>query len=128
MSKHSRTMKVASFPFDEEEEEEEKIRKPLFMSIVGIGLMGLVEFGAKKLMNMLSRDKDQDLGAGDVVGDGIDTANSATHAQAASGGSCSQATAQASFDASANASSQSSSNAFAMFTVGTNPAAMTGTQ
>jgi hypothetical protein len=115
---------------DEEEEQEKKTRKTLLMTMFGMGFMGLVGFGTKKLMNILSRDKDQDLGAGDVVGDGIDTA---THAQGvsrdSSGGSFFEAAAeQASLNASANASSQGSSSAFAMFTVGNNPAAMTGAQ
>jgi hypothetical protein len=114
----------SDFSLEEEEEQEKKIRKTLLMTMFGMGFMGLVGFGTKKLMNILSRNKDQDLGAGDVVGDGIDTA---THAQGVSGGSSSQATAQASFNASANASSQNS-KAFAMFTAGNNPAAMTGAQ
>jgi hypothetical protein len=113
--------------FDEEKEAEEQIRRTFFITIFGIGFRGVLMLGVKKLMNILGHDQeDQDLGAGDIVGDGIDTATQP--AQGASGGSSSQATAQASFNASANASSQSSSNAFAMFTVGNNPAAMTGAQ
>jgi hypothetical protein len=108
---------------DEAEEQEKQIRKTLLMTMFGIGFMGLVGFGTKQLMRILCRGKDQDLGAGDIVGDGIDTA---THA--ADGGPSSQVTAQASLNASANASSQSSSKAFAMFGVGNNPAAVTGAQ
>jgi hypothetical protein len=133
---------------DEEEEQEKQIRKTLLMTMFGMGFMGLVGFGTKKLMNILSRDKDQDLGAGDIVGDGIDTA---THAQGVSVGSSSQTAAQGSFNASTNASqtgsfsqtaaqgsfnasanasasSSQTSNAFAAAWVGNNPAAMTGAQ
>jgi hypothetical protein len=84
---------------DEEEEQEKQIRKTLLMTMFGMGFMGLVGFGTKRLMNILSRDKDQDLGAGDIVGDGIDTTTHAAH-----GGSSSQVAAQGSFSASANAS------------------------
>ena len=106
---------------DEEEEQEKQIRKTLLMTMFGMGFMGIVGFGTKKLMKILSRDRDQDLGAGHTVGDGMDPA---THA--ADSGSSSQAAAQGSFNASANASQ--SSNTLAMAGVGNNPAAMTGTQ
>jgi hypothetical protein len=102
--------------FDEEEEQEKQIRKTLLMTIVGIGFMGLVGYGMKKLKTLLSRGNDQDLGAGDIAGDVIDTP---THV------SSSQATTQASFNATAN---ESSRDAFAGAWMGNNPAAMTGTQ
>jgi hypothetical protein len=106
---------------DEEEEQEEQIRKTLLMTMFGMGFMGLVGFGTKKLLNiLLSRDKDQDLGTGDIVGDGIETA---THAP--DGGPSSQAAVQGSFNASSNASQTSSA---AGAGVGNNPAAMTGAQ
>jgi hypothetical protein len=120
----------SDFSLEEEEEQEKKTRKTLLMTMLGMGFMGLVGFGTKKLMNVLSRNKDQDLGAGDVVGDGIDTATNAQGvSRDSSGGSFFEAAAeQASLNASANASSQGSSSAFAMFTAGNNPAAMTGAQ
>jgi hypothetical protein len=106
---------------DEEEEQEEQIRKTLLMTMFGMGFMGLVGFGTKKLLNiLLSRDKDQDLGTGDIVGDGIETA---THA--ADGGPSSQAAVQGSFNASSNASQTSSAAGAGL---GNNPAAMTGAQ
>jgi hypothetical protein len=106
---------------DEEEEQEKQIRKTLLMAMFGMGFMGLVGFGTKKLMNILSRDRDQDSGAGDIVGDSIDTA---THA--ADSGSSSQAAAQGSFNASASASQ--TSNTLVVAGVGNSPAAMTAAQ
>jgi hypothetical protein len=124
---------------DEEEEQEKQIRKTLMLTVFGMGLMGLVGFGSKKLMNMLSRggggDNDQDLGAGDIVGDGIDTATHAADVvdigghiagEVAGTSSSSQAAAQASFNASANASQNS--NGFFVAGAGNNPATMTGAQ
>jgi hypothetical protein len=107
--------------FDEEEEQEKQIRKALLMTMFGMGFIGLVGFGTEKLMNILSCDKDQDLGAGDIVGDSIDTA---THT--ADSGSSSQAAAQGSFNASASA--LQTSNALVAATVGNNPAAVTVAQ
>jgi hypothetical protein len=123
---------------DEEEEKEKQIRKTLIMTVFGVGFLGLVGFGSKKLMNMLNRgNNDQDLGAGDIVGDSIDTATHAADvvdigghiAQGTVSGSSSSsqaAAAQASFNASANASQ--SGNSFVMGGVGNNPGAMTGAQ
>ena len=109
---------------DEEEEQEKQIRKAFLVSMFGMGFMGIVGFGTKKLMNMLSRDKDQDqdLGAVDIARDGIDTATHATD-----GASSSQAATQGSSKASAKASSQSSKEC-AMIGVGNNPAGVTGAQ
>ena len=122
---------------DEEEEEEEQIRKTLLMTMFGMGFMAIVGFATKKVMKILSRDRDQDLGAGHTVGDGMDPA---THA--ADSGPSSQAETQGSSNASAKGSSQTSkefANAsakassqsnkeLAMVGMGNNPAGVTGAQ
>jgi hypothetical protein len=125
----------SSNSLDEEEEQEKQIRKTMLMTMFGMGFMGLVGFGAKKLMNILSRGKDQDSGAMDIVGDGIDTATQATDTatHATDSASLFQTATQGSSDASskayfnANASSQSSKD-FAMGAMTNNPAGMTGAQ
>jgi hypothetical protein len=127
---------------DEDEEKEKQIRRTLMISVLGMGFLGLIGFGGKKLMSALNRggSNDDDIAATgtDMIGEAADTATQA-HEMAHLGGhiagegvatsSSSQAgaaAAHASFNASANASS---SNGFMMAGVGNNPAAaMNGAQ
>jgi hypothetical protein len=126
-------------PFDEDEEKEKQMRKSLMITVVGVGFLGLLGFGGKKLMSALNRggsNDDNDIAA-DVIGEAADVATEAHEVahigghiagEGVAGSSSSQAGAaatQASFNASANASS---SNALMGAGVGNNAGAMNGAQ
>jgi hypothetical protein len=122
-------------PIDKDAKEEEKqIRGTLLLAIFGVGFIGLVSFGAQKLMGALSRDNN----AAEIVGDVVDTTAHATHTVevgghiadgVASSASQTTATQQAALNASASSSSLTgSSNNVAAAGVANNPSSATAAQ
>lgn len=121
---------------DNEGDEEKQVRRTLLLAVFGIGFLSLVTYGAKKVMFMLHGNRNEELGAGDIVaGDAVDTA--AAHAtdivdiggHVAEGvaSSASQTAAQqATFNASAGSSQ--TGNTFAAAGVANNPSAGTAAQ
>jgi hypothetical protein len=132
---------------DDEKEQEKQIRKTLLITVVGMGFLGLLGFGGKKIMSALNRgssNEEEEVvgGAEEIMGEAADTATQAHEVAhlgghiagegvaASSSSSSSQATVaaaqQASFNASANASS---TNGFGMVGgVGNTTGAMNGAQ
>ena len=116
---------------DSNTEKERKIRKSMMYAVLGVGAMGLVGFGFKKVMEMFNRNRDQDdaRGAGDMFSDAADTT---THlSDVSSMGATNMPTPSPSSEAIAQANINTSlqqSNTFVAGVSGNNPAAMTGAQ
>jgi hypothetical protein len=89
----------------DEEEEEEELRKSLLQALFGMGFMGVMGYGAKHVMKMLGGNNTDEFGAGDIVGDAVDSNLAALNASASS------SSANTSFAAAGAANTQSAAAA-----------------
>jgi hypothetical protein len=124
---------------DEEEDQEKQIRRSLLFAVLGMGAIGLVSYGAKKIMSVMSyrnnNEEEELVGvAGDAVGDALDTAvyvSTDVAVDAGGHGIAEGVAASSASQAAFNASASSSSSQIGFAAAGgaaSNPSAATAAQ